>query len=89
MKFRKKPVVVEAMQFTEENIKELLKLNGIAEAIDPEEMESGPVLVMQTINDDFVYAEVGDWIIREFFTTDRFYPCKPDIFETTYERVEE
>ena len=89
MKFRKKPVVVEAMQFTEENIKELLKLNGIAEAIDPEEMESGPVLVMQTINDDFVYAEVGDWIIREFFTTDRFYPCKPDIFETTYERVGE
>lgn len=89
MKFRKKPVVVEAMQFTEENIKELLKLNGIAEAIDPEEMESGPVLVMQTINDDFVYAEVGDWIIREFFTTDRFYPCKPDIFEATYERVEE
>jgi hypothetical protein len=34
-------------------------------------------------------AEVGDWIIREPFpTSDRkFYPCKPDIFEATYEEV--
>lgn len=35
-------------------------------------------------------ADPGDWIIKEpFATKDRqFYPCKPDIFEATYEPVE-
>jgi hypothetical protein len=35
-------------------------------------------------------AEPGDYVIREPFPTDdrRFYPCKPDIFEATYEAVQ-
>ncbi|MGA5604027.1 hypothetical protein ACPCUF_23830 [Streptomyces griseoincarnatus] len=36
-------------------------------------------------------ADLGDWIIREPFPTDdrKFYPCKPDIFAATYERVDD
>jgi len=34
-------------------------------------------------------ANIGDYIIKEPFATDnrKFYPCKPDIFEQTYEPV--
>jgi hypothetical protein len=36
-----------------------------------------------------MHARFGDWIIKEPFPTrDRqFYPCKPDIFDATYEKV--
>ena len=34
-------------------------------------------------------ADIGDYIIKESFSTDNrnFYPCKPDIFEKTYEQI--
>ena len=36
-------------------------------------------------------ADIGDYVIKEPFSTDdrKFYPCKPDIFEKTYELIEE
>ena len=60
MKFRKKPVVIEAYQ-TKEGLK-ILTLEGTMEAMP------------------------GDWIITG--VKGETYPCKPDIFEATYEPVE-
>ncbi len=82
-KFRKKPVVVEANQLTEDNAHELaLWCSGILHEVKfkPE------FIVIQTFEGN-MRAEMKDWIIKESFPTDdrKFYPCKPDIFEMTYE----
>ena len=89
MKYRKKPVVVEARQFdgTVESANRILGWIGSngddakrAHTIRP---ELG--LVIHTFEGD-MRAEPGDWIIRG--VKDEFYPCKPDIFEATYELAE-
>lgn len=85
-KFRKKPVVIEAVQFT-----------GNASLID---LFIGGNGVMRRITDDkSVVVAIGiaslegemrcdknDWVIKG--VNGEFYPCKPDIFEKTYELVE-
>ncbi len=87
MKFRKKPVVIEAMQFTDktkDSCRTFVRCNTACKFDD----DGNPILLIQT-NEGVMKAELGDWIIKEPFpTTDRtFYPCKPDIFEATYEPV--
>ena len=61
MKFRKKPVVVEAYQ-------------------------TNKVLFISTL-EGIMRADIGDWIITGI--RGEQYPCKPDVFEKTYEAVEE
>ena len=83
MKFRKLPVVIEAIQFvgTFENINQLQAFltpgkwsyNGI-----------DAVIIIDTL-EGLMTASVGDWIIKG--VKGEFYPCKPDIFEATYEAV--
>ncbi len=88
MKFRKKPVVIEAMQLlrSEENaVREWIESNG-GECMSwlPERahgrMFAG--LLISTLEGQ-VCASYGDWIIRGI--KGEFYPCKPDIFDATYE----
>jgi hypothetical protein len=75
--FRKKPVVIEAIQFTG-NFDEIEKfIGGDAELRDGE-------LVVATLEGP-LRASLDDWIIKGI--KGEFYPCKPDIFEATYERV--
>lgn len=92
-KFRKKPVVIEAVQLTWENWMAICDFLGdiISESNlgryknnDPatEEIE----LTIPTLEGDHI-AKHGDWIIKGI--AGEFYPCKPDIFEATYEPVEE
>ncbi|MDQ3541808.1 MAG: hypothetical protein M3440_14100 [Chloroflexota bacterium] len=78
-KFRKKPVVIEAEQFTGNFLKELDFPENFAYAGD---MSS---LVIETLEGNMT-ANPGDWIIKG--VNGEFYPCKPDIFEKTYEAVE-
>ena len=80
MKFRKKPIVIEAMQFTDESVGEVY-----AWLMDHEvDFEDGGVaLTIKTLEGDMT-ASPGDWIIRG--VQGEFYPCKPDIFEMTYEK---
>lgn len=85
-KFRKKPVVVEAMQFTGENIPELDAFTGGYE-LDGEPCVFGPVMGVIPTLEGQMSASVGDWIIRG--VKGEFYPCKPDIFAATYEPVDE
>ena len=78
MKYRKKPVVIEAVQWTGENHAEM------CEFIDPEVFEIIPRvgLVIHTLEGDH-HASPGDYIIKG--VNGEFYPCKPDIFAKTYE----
>ena len=76
--YRKRPVVVEAVQWTGNNHAEM------CEFIDPEVFEIIPHvgLVIQTLEGDH-HASPGDYIIKG--VNGEFYPCKPDIFAKTYE----
>jgi hypothetical protein len=82
MKFRKKPVVIEAMQWTGENTTELL--HWMFPDIEPEATANN--LTIKTIEGE-MRATPMDWIIRGI--KGEFYPCKPDIFDQTYEPVGE
>lgn len=82
-KYRKKPVVIEAIQF-DHNVEEIEKfvgrelygnMNGTGEVQE---------LIIETLEGDHL-AKQGDWIIKGIKA--EYYPCKPDIFEATYEKV--
>lgn len=80
-KYRKKPVVIEAVQWTGRNIAEI-------EAFMSEEIWAWADgrLAVRTL-EGLVTARTGDFIIKG--VRGEFYPCKPDIFEQTYEAVTE
>ena len=88
--FRKKPVVIEAMQFDGKNGR------AIERWAEPFVVPS-PVLEPTSYNPTGVYLQIGtlegtmtavpgDWIIKG--VNGEFYPCKPDIFAATYEVAE-
>lgn len=82
-RFRKKPVEIEAMQFDgtyETDLAEFVGLHGYFTDV----LSDLPAWVVHTRHGS-VRAEIGDWIIRGEFGD--FWPCKPDIFEATYEPV--
>lgn len=85
-KYRKKPVVIDAWQFNKENYK-----NGVPPLFrDPSisywSQYGGDVIggVVETLEGEMEISE-NDWIIRG--VDGEFYPCKPDIFEKTYEKA--
>ena len=79
-RYRKKPVVIEAVQWTGDNIDELFKL---------EDFKLNYTLVNGILGvyslEGVMWASVGDYIIKG--VRGEFYPCKPDIFKETYEEV--
>jgi hypothetical protein len=100
MKFRKKPVVIDAFQWQGnfDALDEWLNWMGYSEdgddgiegsrpdGIYEDHNPSGdPLLVIPTLEGDMT-ALKGDWIIRG--VKGEFYPCKPDIFAATYEPVD-
>jgi hypothetical protein len=84
-KFRKKPVVIEAVQFNgfDENAEEVELFLGDDFV---SHLPSKNQLLVQTLEGELT-ASVGDWIIKG--VQGEHYPCKPDVFEKTYEPVEE
>lgn len=77
-RFRKKPVVIEAVRFTGRNDAECLAF--CPSARDP--VDRRPNLIIPTLEGEML-CNVGDWIIKG--VNGEFYPCKPDIFAKTYE----
>lgn len=75
-KFRKKPVVIEAVRFHDANFDEIEAFVG-----GDAELRGGE-LVIATLEGPLRAAN-GDWIIKG--VKGEFYPCKPDIFAATYE----
>ena len=80
-KFRKKPVIIEAVKWTGTNLKEITEFMG---PIDDQIWEHEKILKIFT-KEGVLEATVGDMIIKG--VADEFYPCKPDIFAATYEPV--
>jgi hypothetical protein len=85
--YRKKPVVIEARQLTQETRDEVAAwCGGVFEQAAPSGTVYAPgVLRIRTLEGDH-WADWGDFIIRG--VQGEFYPCKPDIFEQTYERAD-
>jgi len=93
-RFRKKPVIIEAVQFTYDNLEELSEFckefftidNPIKSGYVQKEEFKAPYaeLVIPTLEGNMT-AKLGDWIIKG--VNGEFYPCKPDIFKKTYEEV--
>jgi hypothetical protein len=85
MKYRKRPVVISAVEWNGFNSADLIELaNGAqlpGETVDPFSIIDG-VLFIATL-EGTMRAERGDWIIRG--VKDELYPCKPEIFAATYE----
>ena len=79
-KFRKKPVVIDAYQYLDTNVRTIHDFVG-----DQWVWKAG-VPHIRTLEGDMTVA-YGDWIIRG--VQGEFYPCNPDIFEQTYEPVTE
>jgi len=81
MRVRKKPIEVEAVQWkgTQESLEEIKKLGSDREIVYHEISES---LFIRTLEGS-MEAGISDWIIKG--VNGELYPCKPDIFEKTYE----
>lgn len=77
-KYRKKPVVIEAIQWNGSNFKE------IKDFCKKSIIDQNLNLLIETLEGDH-YAKEGDYIIKG--VNGEFYPCKPDIFEKTYDEV--
>jgi hypothetical protein len=77
MKFRKRPVVIEAVQW--------FKMGDHPEVVEAT-LSGMPVFWIETLEGGHIVT-VGDWIIKG--VKGEHYPCKPDIFEATYEAVYE
>lgn len=73
MKFRKKPVVIEATQWFKDGDHPEVKLVHEGE------------YAIKTL-EGYMQVTAGDWIITG--VKGEHYPCKPDIFEMTYEKAE-
>ena len=81
MKFKKKPVVIDAVQYTGDNYAEIKDF-----AMNDVFVGRGEELYVNTLEGD-LHASKGDWIIKG--VDNEFSPCKPDIFEKTYEPVKD
>lgn len=83
MKYRKKPVIIEAVQWSGNNLNEILDFMKDKQPNYYEDDEQ-KLLTIQTLEGNMI-ASVGDYIIKG--VQGEFYPCKPDIFKKTYEVV--
>jgi len=98
-KYRKKPVVIEAMRFDAYtmalepwsnaphggDLYRWMTSSGFSKFwLD---QKDGPVFLMIHTLEEPMRADVGDWIIKG--VAGEFYPCKNDIFQATYEAVDD
>ncbi len=79
-KYRKKPVVIEAVQFTGNNVDEIL---GFAKDSFKNPLTRDVIIYTSECN---MIVSIGDYVIKG--VNGEFYPCKPDIFDKTYEEID-
>ena len=88
-KYRKKPVVIEAVQLTRAThaavVSQIVAAGYNTSTFSKPPMRAVTGIVIKTLEGD-MEASFGDFIIKG--VNGEFYPCKPDIFEKTYEKVE-
>lgn len=85
--YRKKPVIIEAIQFIDD-VDRILEIQEFSRGetirVDYKNKDN-PTLKIKTL-EGVMTASVGDYIIKG--VQGEFYPCKPDIFEQTYEEID-
>lgn len=98
MKFRKKPVVIDALQWTGSNLAELKEFTGdrfrtVESQIAPGEYPSRQQVadditgqVLDVLHDTWVGVKTGQWVIRG--VQGEYYPIDPEVLASTYDRVE-
>ena len=95
MKYRKKPVVIEAIQWDGNNLKEVMEFIGSEFSYEENTdyvtnkfnyRKLTKKLFINTLEGKMEVSE-GDYIIKGI--KGEFYPCKPDIFINTYDKVED
>lgn len=93
-RYVKKPIEIEAIQYTGDNLKEVLEFVGKHPDFDKwfasfDEYEAhvkkDSMIFKVITNHGVTSALPGDWMIKS--PVGEFYPCKPDIFERTYDAV--
>lgn len=80
-KYRKKPVVIEAIKWKGQNHNEVFEFCGNDNFYFSDNQKD---LFIPTLEGE-MKANIGDFIIKGI--NGEFYPCKPDIFEKTYDEV--
>lgn len=86
MKYRKKPVVIEAIKFEGKLSEWPIEFEqAVKSRLEKEKDGMKMIFFIETLEGPY-QVKVGDWIIKG--VKGEFYPCKPDIFEMTYEKVE-
>lgn len=91
-KYRKKPVTIEAVKWTGFNPSDIKEFVGDSCKIEYSdaayEAGAGPMYAFITIHtlEGDMKVSIGDYVIKG--VQGEFYPCKPDIFEQTYEEIE-
>ena len=86
MKYVKKPVIIEAVQWNGDNFLELdkfMKYGRDFKVIPSKPYDNVYIFTLEGTHQ----ASVGDFIIKGI--KGEFYPCKPDIFELTYNKIDE
>jgi hypothetical protein len=85
MKYRKKPVVIEAVQFKRSNSTEIINFTENKASIHiPRCIDGVAKCFIDTLEGKMTAIE-NDYIIKGVHG--EFYPCKPDIFDETYDAV--
>jgi len=83
-RYRKKPVEIEAWHATEG--REFPPGAKIRRLLSPTGRSKPQWQVLDELHDTWVNFDLGDWLIKGI--KGEFYPCKPDVFDATYEPVE-
>jgi len=92
-KYRKKPIVIEAIQFDGNNYDETMKFGDnnfmqpfFVKNVNPNEINgelvNDPTIFIKTLEGN-MRISVGDYVIKGI--KGEYYPCKPDIFLDTYD----
>lgn len=79
MYYTKKPITITAIQWTGENFPDIMRFMNYDGY-----RYTGSELFIETLEGDH-FATVGDYIIKGI--KGEFYPCKPDIFHMTYDKL--
>jgi hypothetical protein len=82
--FVKKPIEVQAIQWTGDNADEL-EVFARYNFIIPDEGHIDCAEIYDRLHGTWIKVSVGDWVIRGVHG--EFYPCNSDVFEVTYEKV--
>jgi len=84
--YRKKPVVIEAVQLEDLEVYTLMAIQQFVGLANDKVLAVSDGVLINTL-EGTMKASIGDFIIKG--VQGEFYPCKPDIFEKTYEKVAE